>query len=335
MNPRTFTRRRRAVPALGLLLAAAVHGGIAQGTRRAEPIEPLPEAVTDVDPARARLGEKLFADTRLSGDGKVSCQSCHLPDAGRADPRRHSVGAFGKLRELNSPTLLNVRYNTSGLNWTGRTKDLDAQIAGSVGNADTMAHDWGQVVRLLADDAAMAAEFRAVYGGDAPVTQKNAADAIVSFEKSLVTPSRFDDWLRGDERALSPQEKAGYAKFKEHGCIGCHAGINVGGNSFMKFGLFGDYFGDRARKGRGAMVDVDKGRLLVTKKEEDLQVFRVAPLRNVALTAPYFHDGAVETLDEAILLMGRHQLGREIPADDRQSIEAFLRSLTGKQLEKR
>jgi cytochrome c peroxidase len=324
----------------GLLLAIALAGTThllvnAQSSRAGEPILPLPDKVTDVDPARAKLGEKLFADKRFSGDGTVSCQSCHLPNAGMADPRRHSVSAFGKVRELNSPTLLNIRYIAGGLNWTGRTKDLHAQISGSVGNADTMAHDWAKVVKILADDAAMAQEFKTVYGGESPINQKNASDAIVSFEMSLVTPSRFDDWLKGDDKAISAQEKAGYEKFKNNGCVACHNGIAVGGNAFMKFGMIGDYYGDRAKKGLGAMVDVDKGRFLVTKKEEDMHVFRVAPLRNVALTAPYFHDGAVATLDEAILLMGRHQLGREIPPADRKDIEAFLKSLTGKQLENR
>lgn len=308
---------------------------IAQATRSQEPILPLPDKVTDVDPSKVKLGEKLFADKRFSGDGSVSCQSCHLPHAGGADPRRHSVSAFGKVRELNSPTIFNVRYNTAGLNWTGRTKDLDAQISGSVGNADTMAHDWSKVLKILTADPAMVSEFKAIYGGDEPVTQKNASEAIVSFERSLVTPSRFDDWLKGDDKAITAQEKVGYDKFKSNGCVGCHSGINVGGNTFMKFSLIGDYYGDRAKKGRGAMVEVDKGRLLVTKKDEDMHVFRVASLRNVAITAPYFHDGAVDSLDEAIQLMGRHQLGREIPPADRKDIEAFLKSLTGKQLEKR
>lgn len=303
--------------------------------QRSEPIQPLPETVTDVEPAKVKLGEKLFADKRFSADNSVSCQSCHLPNAGGADPRRHSVSAFGKVRALNSPSIYNVRYNTSGLNWTGRTKDLDAQINGSISNADTMAHDWGKVMAILAGDAAIAAEFKAAYGGEDAVSQKNAMHAIVSYEKSLVTPSRFDDWLRGQENAISAQEKQGYDKFKAYGCVGCHNGINVGGNSFMKFSMVGNYFSDRELKGRGAMLELDKGRFVVTKKDEDLQVFRVAPLRNVALTAPYFHDGAVETLDEAIELMGRHQLGREIPPADRKDIEAFLKSLTGKQFEKR
>jgi cytochrome c peroxidase len=319
---------------VALLFTLAASLVVAQTLRKDEPIQPLPDQVTDVEPAKVRLGERLFADKRFSADGSVSCQSCHLPHAGMADPRRHSVSAFGKVRELNSPTLLNVRYNTSGLNWTGRTKDLDAQISGSISNADTMAHDWGKVMQILAADPATASEFKTAYGGDDAVSQKNAMHAIVSYEKSLVTPSRFDDWLKGQDQAISAQEKQGYDKFKAYGCVGCHNGINVGGNSFMKFSMVGDYFADREKKGRGAQVELDKGRLLVSKKPEDLHVFRVASLRNVALTAPYFHDGAVPTLDEAIELMGRHQLGREIAAGDRKDIEAFLRSLTGKQLER-
>lgn len=319
----------------GVLFAGGLGVHALVQAQRTEPILPLPEAATDVEPAKVKLGEKLFADTRISADNSVSCQSCHLPHAGGADPRRHSVSAFGKVRALNSPTIYNVRYNNAGLNWTGRTKDLDAQINGSISNADTMAHDWGKVMKILADDPGIAAEFKAAYGGDDAISQKNAMHAIVSYEKSLVTPSRFDDWLKGKDNAITAQEKQGYDKFKAYGCVGCHSGINVGGNSFMKFSPIGDYFADREKKGRGAKIELDKGRYVVTKKEEDMQVFRVAPLRNVALTAPYFHDGAVETLDEAIELMGRHQLGREIPAADRKDIEAFLKSLTGKQFEKR
>ena len=315
---------RMRAAALWLSGAAVVMAATAQAQRRAEAIEPLPEQVTDVEPMKVKLGEKLFADRRFSADGSVSCQSCHLPHAGGADPRRHSVSAFGKVRPINSPTIYNVRFNTSGLNWTGRTKDLEAQISGSVGNADTMAHDWEKVIQVLAADPAMVAEFKAAYGGDDAVSRKNAMHAIVSFEKSLVTPSRFDDWLRGQDDAVTAQEKRGYEAFKNYGCVACHSGINVGGNTFMRFSPFGDYFGEREKKGRGALVDADKGRFTVTRKDEDLHVFRVPPLRNVVLTAPYFHDGAVDTLDEAIALMGRHQLGREIPPADRKDIAAFL-----------
>ncbi|WP_298928984.1 cytochrome c peroxidase [uncultured Ramlibacter sp.] len=317
------------------LSAGIVHLLVVAQTPRSEPLLPLPDTVTDVEPAKVRLGEKLFADKRFSGDGTVSCQSCHLPHAGGADTRRHSVSAFGKVRELNSPTIYNIRYNTAGLNWTGRTKDLHAQITGSVGNADTMAHDWKKVIDILSADAPIAAEFKSAYGGDQPVSQANAMDAIVSFEKSLVTPSRFDDWLKGNDNAITAQEKLGYDKFKANGCVGCHNGINVGGNLFTKFSMVGDYFADRTAKGRGHMVELDKGKFAVTKKPEDMHIFRVASLRNVAITPPYFHDGAVDSLDEAILLMGRHQLGREIAAADRKDIEAFLKSLTGKQFEKK
>jgi cytochrome c peroxidase len=310
--------------------AAATSVAWSQATPRNEPIQPLPLAPTDVDPAKIKLGERLFADKRLSADGSVSCQSCHLPHAGGADPRRHSVSAFGKVRELNSPSIFNVQFNTVGLNWTGRTADLDKQIAGSISNADTMAHSWPKVLEILEADMDVVNAFTAAYGGEKPVSQANVSNAIVSFEKSLVTQSRFDDWLRGDDRAITAAEKKGYAKFKENGCVACHNGVNVGGNSFAKLGLTGDYFAYRASKGRGAMVDVDQGRMLVTKKPEDLHVFRVAPLRNVALTAPYFHDGSVPTLDEAIYLMGKFQMGREIPPADRKLIAQFLKSLNGK-----
>jgi cytochrome c peroxidase len=325
--------RLLATSAILAAVAAGASFAWAQGAPRNEPILPLP-AAPEADPAKVNLGAKLFSDKRFSADGSVSCQSCHLPNAGGADPRRHSVSAFGKIRELNSPSIFNLEHNTIGLNWTGRTANLDKQIQGSISNADTMAHSWVKVMEALQADAALAEEFKAAYGGDAPVSQANTMNAIVTFEKSLVTPSRFDDWLKGDDKALTSTEKLGYQKFKDNGCVACHNGVNAGGNSFMKFPMLGDYYAYRASKGRGEMVDVDKGRFLVTKKPEDMHMFRVAPLRNVALTAPYFHDGSVPTLDEAILLMGRHQLGREISARDRKDIEAFLKTLSGKDLVK-
>jgi cytochrome c peroxidase len=314
------------VLAAGIALAAFAQ----QAPRSGEPIQPLPEKVTDVDPAKAALGARLFADSRLSGDGSVSCASCHHAEAGGADGKRFSVSAFGKVRPLNSPTIANVRYNSAGLNWTARTESLEKQISGSISNADTMAHSWAKVIELLSKDAEMTSAFKTAYG--AAPTQENVSHAIISFERSQVTPSRFDDWLRGDDKAISATERLGYDKFKAYGCVGCHSGINVGGSMLQKFPLIGDYFGYRASKGRGELLDVDRGRFAVTKKDEDMFVFRVPTLRNVALTAPYLHDGSVPTLDEAILLMGRHQLGREIPPADRQAIEAFLNSLTGKAL---
>jgi cytochrome c peroxidase len=298
----------------------------------AEPIEAL-TPVHDVDARAAKLGQRLFADTRLSGDGSVSCLSCHSNASG-ADTRRFSAGAFGRVRAINAPTVLNVRFNTAGLNWNARTPDLEAQVLSSVSNPETMAQDWNVALKLLAADAEIAAQFNAVYGPGDAVTQRNVAHAIASYEKSLVTPSRFDDWLQGRPQALTELERRGYARFKAEGCIGCHAGVNVGGNGFAKLGLTGDYFADRERRGGGGPADADKGRFLVTKRPEDLHVFRVPGLRNVALTAPYFHDGSVATLDEAIALMARFQLGREIEPEGRREIEAFLRSLTGKDLSK-
>jgi len=323
-----------AIASCSALLSAPILHAQTTSARAGEPIQPLPATPADLEPAKVEIGAKLFADKRLSADGTVSCQSCHLPHAGGADPRRHSVSAFGKVRELNSPSIFNMEVLTSGLNWTGRTQNLDKQIAGSISNPESMSHSWPKVLEILAADAEVAKQMKAAYGGEQPVSQANVSHAIVSFERSLVTPSRFDDWLKGDDRAITPREKKGYETFKALGCVGCHSGVAVGGNSFQRFAPIGDYWGYREAMKRGPMVEPDKGRALVTKKQEDLHVFRVAPLRNVALTAPYFHDGSVPTLDEAILLMGRHQLGREIPPQDRKDIEAFLRSLTGKDLER-
>jgi cytochrome c peroxidase len=299
-----------------------------------EPILPLPQAVTDVDPAKVRLGAKLFADTRLSGDGKVSCQSCHQPNEGLSDRRRHSIGAFGASRALNSQTLLNVRFLQSGLNWTGRQASIERQIVTGIANKDSMSHSWPIVVETLLKDAPLVAEFAATYGGENPLSEKNMQHAIVEFEKSLVTPSRFDDFLRGDVSAITADEKRGYDLFKSTGCAACHNGIMAGGSSFQKFPLIGDYYVERKALGRGEINEVDKGVYFGTKKDEDMFKWRVAPLRNITLTAPYFHDGAVPTLDEAIQLMGRHQLGKEIPLQERQLIAKFLATLTGKELDK-
>jgi cytochrome c peroxidase len=211
---------------------------------------------------------------------------------------------------------------------------LERQVEVTVGNPNTMANSWPKVLEVLMADPAMVAEFKAAYGGDNSLTQKNVIDAVVTYEKSLVTRSRFDDWLSGNDKAITATEKLGYEKFKHYGCVACHNGITVGGNLFANLGFVGDYFEGRVARGKGEWIDFDKGRMMVTGKAADLHVFRVPSLRNVALTAPYFHDGAVETLDEAILLMGRHQLGVDLPAEDRRSIAAFLGSLTGKTLEK-
>ena len=302
-------------------------------SRQREPIAPIPAQVSDIDRAKATLGERLFSDARLSGDGSVSCRSCHLPKSGGADPRRYSVSAFGKVRQVSSPSIFNLRYLGSGLNWTGRTPSLERQVEGAMSNPDTMASSWDKVLAILSADADVAQQFGAVYGEETAVTKRNVIDAIAHYERSLVTRSRFDDWLEGDARALTPVEKQGYEKFKALGCAGCHSGPAVGGNSFARLGVFGDYFKDRAARGGGELIEFDKGKFRQTGKPEDLHVFRVSPLRNVALSAPYFHDGSVATLDEAIHLMGRYQLGRELPPEERRLIAAFLHALTGKGLE--
>jgi cytochrome c peroxidase len=164
--------------------------------------------------------------------------------------------------------------------------------------------------------------FQAIYGDG--LQPRNIQDAIATFERSLVTPSRFDRYLRGDSGAISEQEKRGYELFKSYGCVACHQGVNVGGNMFQTFGVLGNYFKDR-----GNETEADLGRYTVTQNELDRHVFKVPSLRNVALTAPYFHDGTAPTLEAAVDVMFRYQLGREAPAADKTAIIMFLKSLTG------
>lgn len=186
-----------------------------------------------------------------------------------------------------------------------------------------MGSDWNRVVATLAAEPVYRKAFAASFPDG--VTRANVEIAIATYERTLITPnSRFDRYLRGDMEALSAREKAGYANFKKFGCAACHQGVNVGGNMYQKLGVMGDYFRDR-----GHPIQADLGLYLVTGKEKDRHVFKVPGLRNVALTAPYFHDGYARTLEAAVDIMFRYQLGRVATADDQESIVAFLRTLTG------
>lgn len=291
--------------------------GLALGV---EPILPLAPPVVAV-PGRARLGEALFSDTRLSGDGTVSCASCHDLELGGMDRRDVSLGVGGARGSINAPTVFN-----SGLNfvqfWDGRAATLEEQAAGPIHNPVEMASGWPEVVARLEKDADYARQFGELYPDG--LTPANIANAIAEFERTLVTTgARFDRYLLGDGQALSSQELEGYRRFKDYGCASCHQGVNVGGNMFQRFGVMGDYFARRQ------VSKPDLGRYNVTGQEEDRHVFKVPSLRNVALTAPYFHDASAATLDEAVSVMARFQLGRELSADDIDAITAFLRSLTG------
>jgi cytochrome c peroxidase len=286
-----------------------------------EPIKPLPPIAVE-DPGRVQLGRQLFHDTRLSANGSVSCSSCHDAAQGGADSRERSLGFAGQPTEVNAPTVLNASLNFKQF-WNGRADSLEQQIDSVVQNPVEMGSKWVDVVAKVSHDASYAQSFAASYKDG--VTRANIQNAIATYERTLTTPdSRFDKYLRGQASALSPEEKAGYVKFKQYGCISCHQGVNVGGNMFQKFGVMGDYFA-----GRRTPTNADMGRYLVTREEGDRHVFKVPGLRNVALTAPYFHDGSAKTLDEAVDVMFRYQLGRVAAARDKADIVKFLGTLTG------
>lgn len=284
------------------------------------PMQPLP-VVPEGAPQRVALGERLFHDTRLSGDSTLSCASCHDLAHGGADGRKVSIGVAGALGSINAPTVFN-----SGLNfvlfWDGRAATLEEQAAGPIHNPVELASNWAEVLGRLRHDPELVAAFRQAYG-DEP-NEKNVANALATFERSLVTRnSRFDRYLAGEQTVLSAKEGEGLRLLREYGCVSCHQGALLGGNMYQKFGVFGDYFARRPQ------TRADLGRYNVTGREEDRHVFKVPSLRNVALTAPYFHDGSADTLKEAVIVMGRYQLGRELSDHEADCIVAFLGSLTG------
>ena len=286
-----------------------------------EPIKPIP-LVQELDPARTELGRRLFQDVRLSANDSVSCASCHQLASGGADQRAFSRGFSGRQAVVNTPTVLNAGFNFRQF-WDGRAGSLEAQIDAVIENPVEMGSTWQDVIGKVTADTHYRTAFAAAYSDG--VNQANIENAIATFERSLTTPnSRFDQYLRGDADALSAEEKAGYLKFKQYGCIACHQGVNVGGNMFQKFGVMGDYF-----QARGNPSEADLGRFRVTGNEADKNVFKVPSLRNVALTAPYFHDATAKTLEEAVDVMFKYQLGRVASEADMQSIIKFLETLTG------
>ncbi len=286
-----------------------------------EPLKPLPNSVS-VNMEKVLLGRSLFHDTLLSGDGTVACVTCHSLEHGGAEPRKTSIGIRGQVGPINSPTVLNSGYNFVQF-WDGRAKDLQDQAAGPVENPIEMGAKWGNVVKRLEKNEQYAATFRKLY--EDGVTKDNATDAIAEYEKSLITPSRFDKFLLGDDTAITDAEKKGYATFKEVGCTACHNGIIAGGAMFQKMGLVKDYFADRGTP----VTKADLGRFNVTKKAADKHFFKVPTLRNVELTSPYLHDGSRATLEETVRVMGTYQLGRDLSGAQVNSIVTFLKSLTG------
>jgi cytochrome c peroxidase len=289
--------------------------------KASEPVRPIPLR-TKVDPRKAALGKKLFQEQLLSHDNSVSCATCHDLKQGGTDRQKFSLGIQKKMGVINAPTVFNSSLNFKQF-WDGRAGSLEEQIDGPTQASSEMGSNWPEIVGKLKNSADYPPLFKEIYPDG--IQPAHIRDAIAEFERSLITPnSRFDRYLRGDEQALSAEELQGYQKFKSYGCASCHQGVNVGGNMFEKLGAVEEYFAER-----GEITKADLGRFNVTGKEEDRHVFKVPSLRNVALTAPYFHDGSAKTLEDAVRIMARHQLGRPIPDSDVHLLVQFLNTLTG------
>lgn len=300
--------------------AAAVRPAAAGGDEPLRPL-PLPPAL---NPEKVELGRRLFHDSRLSKDDSLACAGCHDLKRGGVDGKARSIGVGGAVGTINAPSVLAAAHNFRQF-WDGRARTLEEQAAGPITNPIEMASSWPDVLRKLGADRELKEAFARLYPEG--LSPGAIVSAIADFERSLPRRSRFDCWLEGDERAINSEELAGYRLFKRHGCTACHQGVNAGGNLFQRFGVMADYFA-----ARGGETEADQGRFNVTGRDEDRHRFKVPSLRNVALTAPYFHDGSAATLDEAVRIMGRYQLGTDLTPRDIQSIVAFLSSLTSEEM---
>ena len=301
-----------------LFIASLALSGVLHAASK-EPIQPITAAKV-ANPAMVELGKKLFFDPRLSRSGFISCNSCHNLSMGGTDNIKTSIGHNWQRGPINSPTVLNASMNVAQF-WDGRAKDLQEQAGGPIANPGEMAFTHELAIDVLASIPAYRAEFRQVFGQD-KLTIEQVTRAIAAFEEVLVTPgSRFDQWLSGKKSALTKDELAGYQLFKSSGCIACHNGPAVGGNTFQKMGVVEPYKTAMTAEGRSA----------VTGKDADRFNFKVPTLRNVELTYPYFHDGEAATLTQAVDVMGRLQLGRTFTSDENAKLVAFLKTLTGKQ----
>lgn len=285
------------------------------------PIQPL-KMPENLNAKKVKLGDLLFHDTKLSKDNTLSCASCHDLSKGGTDLVPVSLGVGGVKGPINSPTVFNSHYNFVQF-WDGRAKDLEEQAEGPVHNPLEMGSNWPEVIKKLNENEEYKKLFAELYSDG--ITGKNIANAIAEFEKSLVTVnSRFDQYLLGKKDALTALEIQGYEYFEGYGCVACHNGPNVGGNSFQKFGLIKDYFADKKQ-----LTEADNGRFNVTKDPQDKHKFKVPSLRVAALTPPYFHDASAQTLEEAIQTMAKYQLNTTLSAEEVKAIVAFLKSLVG------
>jgi cytochrome c peroxidase len=290
---------------------------------------PLPQDMATkaypLSPEKIELGRKLFFDPRLSLDGTVSCSTCHLPQFYGTDALQKSIGVAQRPNHRNAPTVLNAALYPIQVHWIGDRESIEAQAQGSLTGKNSMGNPDTETVIKKLNHLGYANAFKKAFPKEEkPITPKNWGVAIGAFERTLTTPSPFDRYLEGDENALDAKAKAGLKVFMETGCIACHNGVGLGGGSFQKFGVFGEYWHETKSQ------EIDQGRFAFTGKENDRYVFKVPSLRNVAMTPPYFHDGSVEELEKAIRIMAKLQLNKELDQQTIASIIAFLNSLTGK-----
>jgi len=295
--------------------------------RAQELFQPLPKDMatpeSPITKERVDLGRMLFFDPRLTVDSNMSCASCHQPALYGTDALPTSIGVKQRLHPRNAPTNLNSALNI--IHWRGDRESVEDQVIKALISPITSGQpDLKAVEDRLDRIPGYAPLFKAAFADDAnPMTAQNVAKAIGSYERTLATPSPFDTYLNGQSDALSSTARTGLKKFINTGCVMCHGGVGVGGGMYQKFGVVEDYW-----LATGS-TNIDKGRIDVTKDPADLYVFRVPSLRNVAMTAPYFHDGSVSTLPEAVRVMARVQLGITLSDADTGDIVAFLESLTG------
>jgi len=283
---------------------------------------PNPENPTSA--AKVKLGHVLYYDVRLSKNNTISCNSCHNLSKFGVDNLPFSPGDDGTLGGRNSPTTLNAALHVKQF-WDGRAKDVEEQAGMPILNPVEMAIPSKEfLVKRLAEIPFYQELFKRAFPDESnPLTYANIQKAIAAFERELLTPSRFDQYLKGDSRALTVQEKKGMLSFINIGCVNCHSGVLLGGDQFQKFGAYVPYWELTGSK------NIDKGLYEITKNEMDMYMFKVPSLRNVAETYPYFHDGSVKDLEQAVRIMGKAQLKYEMSDAEAQNIVAFLKSLSG------
>ncbi len=317
-EPTEKTQTTKAEPA-----APTKDDALATARKNTEAFAPLPEAFASKDnpitPAKVALGRTLYYDVRLSQGDKVSCNSCHGLDSFGVDGKQFSTGHDGRKGGRNAPTVYNAAGQIAQF-WDGRAANVEAQAGGPMLNPVEMGMpSEDAVVAKLTKIKGYPALFKKAFpDSKEALTFAHVTQAIGAFERGLVTPARFDKFLAGDAKALSAQELRGFNKFVDIGCSGCHNGARVGGAMYQKVGLVEAWPNQS-----------DKGRLGVTKDEADMMKFKVPVLRNIAKTGPYFHDGSVAKLPEAVKMMAKYQLGKELSDEDVADIVAFLKALTG------